>query len=94
MDNSRKIDKIFGEYRGQMLLLVAMGWAITQTGRFLLPPLLPIIMEEVKISVVIAGVVLTIMQVVYAITQYPSGKISDWVGRPIIIIPGMGLIGL
>ncbi|MCH2453147.1 MAG: MFS transporter [Halobacteriales archaeon] len=77
-----------------MLVIVAMGWAITQTGRFLLPPLLPVIMEEVGISVLIAGVVLTIMQVVYAIAQYPSGKLSDWSGRPIIIIPGMVLIGL
>ena len=75
-------------------MIVAMGWAITQTGRFLLPPLLPVIMEEVGISVLIAGVVLTIMQVVYAIAQYPSGKLSDWSGRPIIIIPGMVLIGL
>jgi MFS family permease len=89
-----KMGRVFGGYRGKMLVIVAMGWAITQTGRFLLPPLLPIIMEEVGISVLIAGVVLTIMQVVYAVAQYPSGKLSDWSGRPIIIIPGMILIGL
>jgi MFS family permease len=86
--------RIFGGYRGKILLTVAVGWAITQTGRFLLPPLLPTIMDEVGISVFIAGMILTVMQVVYAIGQYPSGKLSDWNGRPTIIIPGMILIGL
>ena len=47
--------RIFGGYRGKILLTVAVGWAITQTGRFLLPPLLPTIMDEVGISVFIAG---------------------------------------
>jgi MFS family permease len=94
MGISTETGGIFGGYRGRMLLIVAVGWAITQTGRFLLPPLLPIIMDEVGISVFIAGMILTVMQVVYAIGQYPSGKLSDWNGRPTIILPGMILIGL
>ena len=94
MGISTEMGSIFGGYRGKMLLTVAVGWAITQTGRFLLPPLLPMIMDEVGISVFIAGMILTVMQVVYAIGQYPSGKLSDWNGRATIIIPGMVLIGL
>ena len=94
MGISTELGSIFRGYRGKMLLTVAVGWAITQTGRFLLPPLLPMIMDEVGISVFIAGMILTVMQVVYAIGQYPSGKLSDWNGRATIIIPGMVLIGL
>ena len=94
MGISTETGGIFRGYRGKMLLTVAVGWAITQTGRFLLPPLLPIIMDEVGISVLVVGMVLTVMQVVYAVAQYPSGKLSDWGGRSVIIIPGMVLIGL
>ena len=94
MGISTETGSIFRGYRGKMLLTVAVGWAITQTGRFLLPPLLPIIMDEVGISVLVVGMVLTVMQVVYAVAQYPSGKLSDWGGRSVIIIPGMVLIGL
>lgn len=85
---------LFKGYTGRILIIVSLGWAITQTGRFLLPPLLPAIMEEVNISVFVAGIILTIMQIVYALAQYPSGKLSDMSNRSVIIIPGMLVIAL
>jgi MFS family permease len=71
-----------------MLLVLSLGWATLQCGRFLLPPLLPRIQARIGLSTAGAGLALTAFGVVYAVTQYPSGAFSDTLSRATLILPG------
>jgi len=71
-----------------MLLVLSLGWATLQGGRFLLPPLLPPITDTFALSSSAAGLALTAFGMVYAIAQYPSGTYSDSLSRAALILPG------
>jgi predicted MFS family arabinose efflux permease len=74
-------------YRSKMLVVLSLGWAILQGGRFLLSPLLPRITETLSLSDGGAGLALTAFGLVYAITQFPSGTYSDQLSRATVILP-------
>ena len=75
-------------YRSRMLVVLSLGWAILQCGRFLLPPLLPRITETLAFSPAGIGAALTGFGLVYAAVQYPSGTYSDELSRATLILPG------
>ncbi|MFW5937727.1 MAG: MFS transporter [Halanaeroarchaeum sp.] len=84
-----------------MLVTVSVSWAFLQAGRFAFSPLLPRIVADLEITTATAGLALTLLQIVYAVVQYPSGQWSDALGRATIIVPalvvlilGFSLIGL
>jgi MFS family permease len=88
-------------YARRMLVIVSLGWATLQTGRFLLAPLLPTIITDLGITEATAGIALAVFQGSYAVVQYPSGEYSDRWNRTTLIVPGMivlavgfGLFGL
>ena len=70
-----------------MLLVLSLGWAALQGGRFLLPPLLPAITGTFALSASGAGLALTAFGLVYAVTQYPSGTYSDSLSRATLVLP-------
>ena len=78
-----------GGYATRMLVVVSLGWATLQTGRFLLSPLLPTIIADLGITDATAGIALAIFQGSYAIVQYPSGEYSDRWNRTTLIVPGL-----
>ena len=71
-----------------MLVVLSLGWATLQCGRFLLPPLLPRITEALAFSPAGIGAALTGFGLVYAAVQYPSGTYSDALSRATLILPG------
>ncbi|MFW5974216.1 MAG: MFS transporter [Natrialbaceae archaeon] len=71
-----------------MLVVLSLGWATLQCGRFLLPPLLPRITETLAFSPAGIGTALTGFGLVYAAVQYPSGTYSDELSRATLILPG------
>jgi predicted MFS family arabinose efflux permease len=84
-----------------MLLVLSLGWAALQGGRFLLPPLLPAITDTFVLSSSFAGLALTAFGLVYAVTQYPSGTYSDSLSRASLVVPaflvlivGFALVGI
>lgn len=79
-------------HRSRMLVVLALGWGVLQCGRFLLPPLLPRITEDLSFSSAGIGVSLTLFGVVYAVTQYPSGTYSDALSRATLILPGFAVL--
>ena len=88
-------------YARRMLVVVSLGWATLQTGRFLLAPLLPTIITDLGITEATAGIALAVFQGSYAVVQYPSGEYSDRWNRTMLIVPGLivlavgfGLFGL
>jgi len=80
---------VLGGYRGRMLLSLSAAWAILQTGRFALAPLLPAITADLAISAATAGIAISALQAAYAATQYPSGRYSDRAGRATLVVPGL-----
>jgi MFS family permease len=79
-------------YATRMLAAVSLGWAVLQFGRMLLSPLLPAIITDLGITEATAGVALAAFQIVYAITQYPSGELSDRWTRATVIVPAFAVL--
>lgn len=77
-----------------MLASLAVGWAVIQTGRFLLSPLLPEVIAALDITKATAGIALGAFQAVYALTQYPSGRFSDALTRATLLVPAFGALVL
>lgn len=88
VDNERLVTG----HSGRMLLLASLGWLAIQTGRLSLSPLLPSIQADLGISATQAGFALTLLWGLYALLQYPSGRLSDKLSRKTPIIVGLGLI--
>jgi MFS family permease len=85
-------ESLFAGYGGRMLGSLALAWAVLQLGRFLLSPLLPAIIDDLGITTVTAGFVLGGFQAVYAVVQYPSGRLSDRFSRAALIVPGLAAL--
>lgn len=75
-------------YGGRMLVSLAVAWAVLQTGRFLLSPLLPHLIASLEVTAATVGIALGAFQGVYALTQYPSGRLSDRLTRATLVLPG------
>lgn len=89
---ARTDERLLTGHSGRMLGTLALAWAVLQTGRLLLSPLLPAILDSLAITTVGAGVALGALQVVYAAAQYPSGRLSDSLTRASLILPGLAVL--
>jgi MFS family permease len=85
-------ERLLRGHTGRVLLTVSLGWALIQTGRLALPPLLPRIIEDLSITSFWAGFGLSVMWGVYALLQFPGGQLSDKLSRKSILIPGVGIL--
>lgn len=79
-------------YPTQMLIVLFLGWATLQCGRFLIPPLLPRITATFEFSPGEIGLALSAFGLIYALVQYPSGHYSDVLSRATLVLPGLVLI--
>ena len=82
-------ERLVGGYTGRMLAVTALAWAALQLARFAVPPLLPEIRADLSLSLAQAGVALTVLQGVYALFQYPSGRLSDSWSRATLLLPSL-----
>jgi predicted MFS family arabinose efflux permease len=82
-------ERLLRGYSGRIVVALSLGWLTTQLGRFLLPPLLPAIIDDLSISAAEAGLALTLMWGSYAGVQYLGGRLSDGVGRKTVIVGGL-----
>lgn len=88
----RDVERLFGGYTGRLLASVTLAWATLQLGRFLLSPLLPAIIADLGITEATAGAALGGFQLLYAVTQFPSGRVSDVFDRPAMVAGGLAVI--
>ncbi len=88
-------ERLVTGYSGRLLATVSVGWAVIQCGRLVLSPLLPTVREDLAISNAEAGFVFTILWGLYALLQYPSGRLSDRLSRKTLLVVGslVGAIG-
>ncbi|MEF8913267.1 MAG: MFS transporter [Natronomonas sp.] len=80
-------ERLVGGYTGRMLAVLALAWATLQLARFAVPPLLPEVRADLSMSLTEAGIALTVLQGVYAVFQYPSGRLSDSWSRATLLAP-------
>jgi len=59
------------------LCCISLAWFLVLAGRYSISNLLPRIVTELNFSWTDAGFALTIMWLIYAIIQFPSGIFSD-----------------
>ncbi|WP_115863216.1 MFS transporter [Halorussus litoreus] len=85
-------ERLLTGYSGRLLLAVSLGWAAIQSGRLALSPLLPAVMADLAIADFRAGVALTTLWGLYALGQYPSGRLSDGLTRKSLLVAGLALV--
>ena len=82
-------ERLVGGHTGRLLVSLSLAWATLQLGRFLLSPLLPAIVDDLGMTTATAGLALGAFQLLYAVTQFPSGRLSDEFGRPTAVVAGL-----
>jgi predicted MFS family arabinose efflux permease len=85
-------ERLVTGYSGRLLVAVSVGWAFIQAGRLLISPLLPAITTDLGISNARAGVAITVLWGLYALCQYPSGRLSDRLSRTTLLVGGLVLL--
>ena len=68
-----------------LLFLGFLGWTLNYIYRMMIPPILPIIVEELKLNSFEAGMLMSGFFMAYASIQLPAGFISDKFNRRNII---------
>jgi MFS family permease len=85
-------ERLLRGYGGRLLLLLSLGWLTIQGGRLLLSPLLPSIIDDLSISPFQAGFALSTLWGLYALGQFPSGRLSDRLTRKTLLVSGLVLV--
>lgn len=76
-----KITSFRSTGHGLILLTLAMGWFFTTGVRLIYPVLVPQVRTAFGINNTIAGLLFTVMVVMIALTQFPSGIMADRFGE-------------
>jgi predicted MFS family arabinose efflux permease len=90
----RGAERTAGGQAGRLLATLSLGWAVLQAGRFVLAPLLPAIIADLGITEATAGLAFAAFGGVYAVAQYPGGRLSDQWTRATLIVPGLVVLAL
>lgn len=88
----RTIADLRRDGRGLPLAAVATGWFLALGMRLVVPAVLPVIRADLGVSNATAGLLVTLLWVSYALTQFPSGVLSDRVGERRVML-GSALLG-
>jgi MFS family permease len=72
-------------------VLVSVGWLTIQMGRLLLSPLLPSIIADLGITPFRAGLAFSVLWGLYALNQFPSGRLSDRLSRKTLLVTGLAV---
>lgn len=86
--------RVLSGYPGRMFVILSLGAMIARLSRRALPPLLPGIINDLAISTVEAGVILTVTTVFFGLMQFPGGRISDRLTRQTVLLTGLGTLML
>lgn len=87
-------DGLLGGYANRLFVVVSLGAMVGQTGRVAISPLLPTIIDELAITPFIAGVALSIMWGLGALSQYFGGRFADRLSHKTVLAGAIGLLSL
>jgi len=80
--------------RYRVLLICSVLHAMNHSYWNLIPPVIPLIMQEFGFGYSVAGLVISSFYLTYAIFQLPVGIFSDRIARRLLLAPGVALSAL
>lgn len=80
--------------RGAPLSAVAAGWFLALGARYVIPSILPTVRADFGFGNATAGLLLTCLWGAYAVTQFPSGLLTDRTGERRILVVATVLGGV
>ncbi|MEF8830198.1 MAG: MFS transporter [Halobacteriales archaeon] len=87
-------ERLLSGRAGRLLVATSLGWMAIQAGRLVLSPMLTAVMADLQITEFQAGIPFTIMWGLYAVMQFPSGRLSDRLSRTSLLVPGVALVAV
>ncbi|MFB6080950.1 MAG: MFS transporter [Haloferacaceae archaeon] len=89
-------ERLLRGYSGRIAILLLVAFLAMQLGRRLLPPLLPLLIDDFGITPFQAGIAVSTLSVARAVGQYPSGRFADELSRKTVIVTSMAccVVGL
>lgn len=87
-------ERLVRGYAARLFLATSLGWLAIQGGRLVLSPTLPAVTAELAISDAQAGAAFSLLWGLYALLQYPSGRLSDALSRKTLLVAGLGLVAV
>lgn len=94
MTDSTNRERLARGYAGRLFLAASLGWLAIQGGRLVLSPTLPEVTAELAITDAEAGAAFSLLWGLYALLQYPSGRLSDALSRKTLLVAGLGLVAV
>lgn len=82
-------ERLFTGYTGRMCVVLTLGAASFKVTRYVVSPLLPTIIADLRITSVEAGVAITSLLAVAAVVQYPGGRYSDRLSRKTVLVASL-----
>src|SRR5678815_3119689 len=79
--------------RVRLVGLISAGHFMSHFYILVLPPLLPLVRDDMGITFVMLGTMMTAYSVVNAVCQIPMGFLVDRLGGRIVLAAGLGLHG-
>jgi predicted MFS family arabinose efflux permease len=87
-------ERLVTGYAGRLLVGTSVGWLAIQAGRLVLSPMLPQVTADLQISDAQAGFAFSLLWGLYALLQYPSGRLSDALSRKTLLTTGLALVAV
>lgn len=85
-------ERLLTGHTGRMFLLLTIILVFLQLARRMLPPLLPIILDDLAITAFQAGMALTVLRVARASMEYPGGRLADQLSRTTVLLGCLGIV--
>ncbi|MFB6299911.1 MAG: MFS transporter [Halobacteriales archaeon] len=85
-------ERLFRGHSGRLFVLITIAFLSVKLVQRLLPPLLPVIIDDLAITSFLAGVALSVMSLFRAGMQFPSGRFADALTRTTVLLAALGLV--
>lgn len=87
-----EVRMIWTNGRGRTLVAIAIGWGLLNGIRMIYPILLPYFSEEFGLSLTMAGFLITVIWLAYAVGQVPGGIFADRYGERKVLTASVLLV--
>lgn len=81
-------------YEWKAVLLLALGFGLVSIDRFMIMPLFPVIMQDLKLSYQDLGLITGVLAITWGASSLFMGKLSDRFGHRAVIVPAVVLFSL
>lgn len=88
---SRRVVMLREDERSVVLVAIAVGWGVSIGVRLVYPALLPQLRAWYGLNLTTAGLLVSVLWVVYAVGQLPGGLLADRFGERVVLALSLGL---